>query len=274
MENKKTAFSWKAFISIGLFYSFFIIFFTGIILYLSPAGRIANWSNWKILGLTKSNWQSIHTIFSFSFAILSIFHLFTVNWKAFWSYLRNKSSQGLNKQKEFFLASVLTVLFFLGVIYAVPPFSSVMSFGSYLKDSWENTETAPPIPHAELLTLNELAQKLDSIPINKIVGKLESNKIKYNNTTETLEQIGALNNMAPTEIYQIITKKNPEGKVGGGMGRKTLEQIAKETNQDINQLLKILSDKQIKADKGQTLKDVAEENKMVPKDIYDLIKVK
>lgn len=79
----KKKFSWKSFISFGLFFYFFVIFFSGIILYIAPPGRIANWTNWELIGLTKSQWQTMHTNFSYLFAILSIFHLFTANsaWK-------------------------------------------------------------------------------------------------------------------------------------------------------------------------------------------------
>jgi len=162
----------------------------------------------------------------------------------------------------------------IGTVYSVQPFSSVMDLGSYLKESWETNETAPPIPHAELLTLNELAEKLDSIPVNKIVSKLEAGKIRFNNANETLAEISTMNNLSPVEIYQIITKKSPAGKAGSGMGRKTLEQIARENNLDINQIIKILQDNNIKAYKNQILKDIAAENDMAAKDIFDLITVR
>jgi hypothetical protein len=272
MENKKNKFSWKAFISIGLFYSFIIIFLTGIVLYLAPAGRVSNWINWKLLGITKERWQAIHTIFAFSFAILSIFHLFTINWKAFWSYLKSRTSEGLNKKREFYIMSVLTILILIGIGYSVPPFSSIMDFGGYLKESWESTETAPPIPHAELLTLNELSTKLDSISIEKITNKLNANKIKFDGPNETLSDIGLKNNMPPIEIYNIITKKGPVGKVGSGIGRKSLKEFAKENNLDIEKVMKILKEKDIKASEEQTLKDIANQNNMAPKDIFELIK--
>lgn len=271
MTTEKSKFSWKAFISIALFYSFVIIFLTGIVLYFAPAGRVSNWVNWKFLGLKKENWQAIHTIFSFSFAILSIFHLFTINWKAFWSYLKSRTSQGLNKKNEFFASTILTVLFFLGVIFTIPPFSSIMDFGGYLKESWENTETAPPIPHAELLTLNELAVRLDSISIETITNKLNSNKIKFDGPNQTLADIGLKNNMPPIDIYNIITKKGPTGKVGSGIGRKSLEEFVKENNLDIEKVMKVLMDNNIKAQKDQTLKAIADQNDMVPKDIFYLI---
>jgi len=275
MTTEKSKFSWKAFISIGLTYSFIIIFFTGIVLYLAPAGRVSNWVNWKLLGLDKESWQSIHTIFSFSFAILSIFHLFTINWRTFWNYLKTKSMKGLNKKREFYIATLATVLFFGGVIFSIPPFSSVMNFGSYLKESWENVDEAPPIPHAELLTLNELAEKLDSISIEKITNRLEAGNIKFESPNQTLADIALKNNnMPPLDIYNIITKKSPSSMTGSGMGRKTLEQFAKDNDLDIIQVMKILKDNNIKATTEQTLKDIASENDMAAKDIYQLIMVK
>jgi hypothetical protein len=271
LENKKNKFSWKAFISIGLFYSFIIILITGLVLYIAPAGRVANWVNWKLFGITKANWQAIHTIFSFTFATLSVFHLFLINWRAFWTYLKSKSIQGLNKKKEFYLSSLLTIIFLAGVMFSVPPFSSFLDMGAKLKSSWEKEESVPPIPHAELLTLNELAVKLDSMSIEKIVNKLEANKIKFDNANQTLAEISVVNNLTPLEIYQIIVKKSSTGKVGSGMGKKSLDQLAKENNLDINEVIKILSGKNIKARKDQTLKDIAAENDMAAKDIYEII---
>ncbi len=272
MEKTKKEFSWRAFISFGLLFSFIIIFITGIILYISPAGRIAHWINWKLFGFSKEDWQAIHTVFSYIFAILSIFHLFTINWKVFLSYLKSKTSNGLNKKKELFLSSILTIFIFVGVIYSIPPFSSVMTFGEYLTESWENTETEPPIPHAELLTLVELSERLDSVGVDKITSKLKAEGIKFNNTGENLTEIGILNDVSPIDLYNIITSKSLKGMAGSGMGRMTLDEFAIENNKDINEILKTLSKNGIKADKGQTLKDIASANDKAAKDIYELIK--
>ena len=272
MNNTKNKFSWRAFISFGLLFSFVIIFITGIVLYISPPGRIAHWVNWKLMGFSKEDWQSIHTVFSYIFAILSIFHLFTINWRAFVSYIKSKGSKGLNKKKELYLSSILTILIFIGIIYSIPPFSSVMTFGEFMTESWENKETEPPIPHAELLTLIELSERLDSVSIDKIVNKLKANNISFNNTNDNLTEIGKKNNIPPIQIYNIITRKSLTGMAGTGIGRKTLEEFANEYDKDIIELLEILSKNGIKADKGQTLKDIASENEKAAKDIYELIK--
>lgn len=272
MNRTEKKFSWRAFISFGLLFSFIIMSLTGIVLYLAPAGRVSNWVNWKLIGFTKAQWQALHTVFSYTFIILAVFHLFSINWRVFISYIKNKTRQGLNRKRELWLSTVFTLLFFLGIVYSVPPFSSVMDFGEYLTESWEKKTNEPPIPHAELLTLTELSHQLDSVSIEKIVNRLKASDIRFNNTGETLEQIGALNNMPPIDIYNLITKRAPGEMTGAGMGRKTLSQIAGENNKDIDEVLTILKEKGIIATPEMTLKDIAAENDMAARDIYELIK--
>lgn len=267
--NKK--FSWKVFISFGLTYSFIIIFLTGIVLYLAPAGRIAHWVDWKFIIFTKDEWQAIHMNFSYLFVILSIFHLFTINWKAFLSYLKSKNQSGLNKKCEFIISSFLTIAIFFAIIFSVPPFSLVVDFGEYLTESWENEKTQPPIPHAELLSLSELAEQLDNMPIGKIESKLLSNKIIYDNIRQTLEEIAILNNITPSELYKIITKKSQARSLGSGMGRKTLEGLALENNKDVDNFIQLLNENNIVATKDQTLKNLADKYDMAVRDIYQLI---
>lgn len=271
MTNTKKNFSWRAFISFGLTYAFIIIFLTGIVLYLSPAGRIANWVNWKLIGFSKVEWQAIHTNFSYLFVILSVFHLFTVNWKTFISYLKNKTQRGLNRKRELLISTILTIIIFFGIIFSVPPFSSVMDLGEYLTESWENKETEPPIPHAELLTLTELAIQLENTPIEKIEAKLTANKINFDNINQTLAEIAALNKITPNELYNIIIKKSSAGMPGSGMGKKTLSDIALENNKDVDELISLLKDKNIIATKDKTLKDIADEYDMAAKDIHAII---
>ncbi len=270
--DTKQKFSWRSFISFGLLFSFLIIFFTGIILYIAPAGRIAHWVNWKLIALSKEDWQALHIIFSFLFVILSIFHLFSINWKVFLSYIKSKTSSGLNKKRELLISGILTILIFIGVLYSIPPFSSVIDLGESLTQSWEKKVEAAPIPHAELLTLIELSEQLENFSIEKIQNKLKANNIKYTSTDQTLSDIAKANNLTPLEVYNLITKTSMTGMAGSGIGRKPLEEVAKENGKDINDVLNILKENNIVATKEQTLKDIAAENDMAARDIFELIK--
>jgi hypothetical protein len=269
MNNK---FSWKAFISFGLTYSFIIILVSGIILYIAPPGRYANWVTWKISGLTKESWQSLHIVFSFSFVFLSVFHLFTVNWKAFLSYLKSKSQSGLNKKREFITTTGLFILFVFGILFSVPPFKFVMDLSAYFTESWEKTENEPPVPHAELLTLAELDVQLTEMTLDDITVNLNKEQVKFDNTNQqTLGEIAELNQTTPLVIYQKIIQKYGNQLQGSGVGRKTLEEFAVEAGKNIEEVLIILEENNIKAEKGQTLKVIGDNNKVLPRDIHDLI---
>ena len=269
MKNK---FSWRAFISFGLTYSFIIILFSGSILYIAPPGRYAHWVNWQVIGLTKEGWQALHTIFSYTFVVLSVFHLFTVNWKAFLSYLKSKTQNGINKKKEFIFSTSAFIIFFLGVLFAIPPFQSVMDLSEYFTESWEKAEEQPPVPHAELLTLAELSEQIKNMNLEDITTSLNKNQIKYDNTyAQTLSEIALVNETTPMDIYQKITQHSGTRLQGSGIGRKSLETYVNELGKDIDDVLILLENKGIKAQKEQTLKEIGENNNVIPRDIFDLI---
>ncbi len=268
----KTKFSWRAFISFGLTYAILVILVSGFVLYVSPPGRYAHWVNWEILGFSKEGWQAIHTIFSFAFIILSIFHLFSVNWKAFVSYLKNKSAKGFNKKKEFIFSTLAVLVFFFGTVFGIPPFQTVMDLGESATNSWEKTEERAPVPHAELLTLTELAHQLDIKPVDEITRKLDSHKISYEDThTQTLQQIAETNNTTPQEIYEIISKQPANQGQGMGVGRKTIDDFAKELDKSADELIEILEKNNIQAKPSETLRTIGENNDITPRDVYKLL---
>lgn len=269
MKNK---FSWRALISFGLTYSFIIILISGSILFIAPPGRYAHWVNWQIASLNKEGWQALHTIFSYTFVILSVFHLFTVNWKAFLSYLKSKTKNGLNKKREFIVATSAFALFFLGVLFAVPPFQSVMDLSTYFTESWEKAEEQPPVPHAELLTLAELSEQIKNINLEEMINNLDKFQIKFENTNQqTLSDIALINQTTPMEIYQKINKKAGNQLQGSGIGRKSLETFVNENGKDINEVLALLEKNGINAQKEQTLKEIGENNDVLPRDVFNLI---
>ena len=220
---------------------------------------------------TKEGWQALHTVFSIAFVVLSIFHLFTVNWKAFLSYLKIKKQNGLNKKREFYWSTTLVLLFFLGIAFSVPPFQTIMNLGEYFTESWEKVEEEPPIPHAELLTLVEMAEQMKLTSVDEITQKLILNKINFDNINQNLLELAAINNTTPLEIYQLISKNPETEKQGSGIGRKTIEEFASELNRKIDDVIQILQENNIKAEKGQTLREIGENNDIPPRHIFNLI---
>ncbi len=268
-------FSWKVFISFTLTFTFFIILFTGIILYLKPSGRIANWINWTLLGLDKHQWQTLHTIFSFNFAVFSLLHLFWINWKGFWSYIKNKKYRGFNKLKEFSISIIVVLVITFGSLYLIPPFRYVIDYGEYLSNSWDTEDNNPFVPHAEDLNLDELSNQLDNINLKQIINTLKSHKIIFDNVQQTLAEIAIKNNTTPNKIYKIIIEqpvsKTTRGMRGSGMGRKTLTELCKELDLNIDDVIRNLERAGYFGEANETLKDIAMKNDVSPMDIFNTI---
>ncbi len=129
-------FKLRPFISFTTTLSFMHLIITSVVLYIVPPGRFANWSNWKLFGISKGGWEAQHTIVGFIFIIASIIHLI-INWKVFISYIRSKLHKAINRTWEMLAAVLFIVLLSLGSQFNWVPFSSIMNLGETLSNSWE-----------------------------------------------------------------------------------------------------------------------------------------
>ena len=125
----------RAFVSFFLSFSFIELVITGIILYIVPPGRIANFTNWTILGLSKKQWEALHTTGSLAFVIFSILHII-MNWKVLLNYIKNKTRKSLNRSKELIAAALIFLLIVIGTIANWIPFSTIMELGEIISNSW------------------------------------------------------------------------------------------------------------------------------------------
>jgi hypothetical protein len=271
----KKKFGWKSFISFGLFFYFIVILISGVILYISPPGRIANWTDWSLIGLTKLQWQTIHTNFSYLFAILSIIHLFTLNWKIFWSYIKSKARSGLNKKFELLLASAFTIIVFVGVLYGFPPFSSVMDLGENLKGGWEKEDETPPVPHAEEFSIARLSGEILMIPDTILVAKFGRLGIEVSSNDQTLKDLAMQIPLSPNEIYLELSagSHSNAGRIqpGGGLGRKSLRMVAAENDLRLGDMLLLLEREGIQATGDEIIRDLAEQHKIRPSELLAIL---
>jgi hypothetical protein len=274
----KQKFSWKSFVSFSLAWSFLIILISGIVLYIAPPGRVSNWTNWMLFGFTKAGWQAIHTIFSYSFVILSIFHLFSFNWRVFIYYFTSKAAQGINKKRELLVSAGLIAILFLGTHFNIQPFKAVMDFGEWTTESWEIKEEQAPIPHAEILTIRELSGKYIKMSADSILLLLKQKGLKADSIGQTILKIGELNNLTPAKVYAIILPVNPDGTshVEGkpqiqGLGRKTISELAKELGKEVKEVIDVLQQNNITAKPEDKIKEIAEKTGKTPTEILKII---
>ena len=215
-QRKRRSFSMRGFTSLLLTLSLLAMTFAGVMLYLSPRGRVANWTDWALLGLGKEQWSSVHMNASLLFVIVAVLHL-VLNWSVFFSYLKKKAAAGLNMKKELALATLIALVWVAGTIAEVPPFSSVVALNDDIKDYWEQQATRAPIPHADELTLEQFAKQVN-LPVSEIAEALRKEGFDAADTQLTVRELGHRKGVAPSEVLAAIQKHHPQAGAMAGRG--------------------------------------------------------
>lgn len=262
--------------------SFVLIVLTSIVLFIVPHGRVAYWANWKLWGLTKTEWGDIHINLGFLFLISLFLHIY-YNWKPLIAYLKNKTKQLTVFTPEFNAALLITIACVVGTYFSVPPFSWVIDLNGQVKDNGTATYGEPPYGHAELSSLQIFAKKMN-LDLNKSMQMLEAAGYPAADASMTLQAIGDRYNRSPQQIYDIfktaaIVPASSEKRAGllpedpqPGTGNLTLDQFCTHHGLDMANVIQGLAGKGIEASGGLTLKEIASRSQSSPTDVYERIK--
>jgi hypothetical protein len=261
-------FVWRTFTSVFLGALFLMAVLTGTILFLAPPGRIANWTNWAIGGLTKQQWIALHITFTVVFLVVAIFHLI-FNWRPLVNYFKDRLTRRFGFRWEWVTALVVTVLMAWGTLAGTAPFSWLMAFNEDLKQLWDEPQQRAPIPHAELLSLSELAAKA-TVNWEMATGRLDRAGITGVSSEIIVEELARANHVPARRIYELITSQpggsgrgrqgGGQGRAGGGVGWKTLAQYCTDEGIAVEAAIQRLDTKGFKASKEQTLREIAVNN--------------
>ena len=278
-NDMKKQFNWRSFISVLTALSFIGMAFTGVILFVVPPGRVANWTGWTLIGLTKHEWIGLHDWFSIIFVAASVIHLY-LNWKPFVSYFKSKATKAFSLRAEWMAALVVCAVVFVGTLSDIRPFSSLLEWNENIKHSWENPQQRAPIPHAELMSLNELAKQVQGVDLETMLGNLKSEGIEVESADIALGKLAEAYNTTPVRLYNIaLGQSDPGGGYGGhegggsgrGFGKMTLKQYCEQTGLDTNTAIKKLQDAGIKAGTDMTIRGIADSAGRHPSEIRAII---
>lgn len=298
----------RGFISLLTALSFLIMTISGIILFVVPQGRIASWVDWRMFGLTKTQWGDMHITTSLLFALAGLWHTW-LNWRALVSYFKDKATRTVALKKELAFAALLTLFFTVGAVYKTPPLNYILDFNDAIKEYWiKGPEYEPPIQHAELLPLNSFLKKVD-IGLEPALRLLQQNNITITGPDQKLGDIAARNRTSPAAIYKLLNtaektaaqtagaasapapvqtaaKAQPASTTavkrwtpeliqsrfeGKGIGRKTLVEICTEFKLDQAVVIKKLAEKKITMASGDSLKEAGARHNEAPLEIMTII---
>lgn len=271
--NPKKKTSYRAMTSLVTTWSFVIATVTGVVLYIVPEGRVANWTIWELWGLTKGGWGDLHVIFSIVFVIVGIAHL-VYNWKPFKNYMAERAAGHVHVSRTVYGSLAIAGLFFGLTLYNLPPTNWVMDLSSTFKSSWvEDPSYEPPFGHAEDVSIAGFTKR-QGIDLDGAMLILKAEGIQVPTTNMALKDIAALNMTTPMAIYEAIKPLEPKVEIkaiytpaeveeqfaGKGIGRKTLTQLAEELKIAPQKAIERLAARNITAEGDMKMKDIAEDH--------------
>lgn len=268
--------------SLILAWSFVILTITSIILYITPAGRVAYWANWSLLGLDKHQWGALHTNVGYLFLAASIFHI-VLNWKLILNYMKKKTKEAFAVNTNTVVSAVVVLVISVFTLGDVPPVSWIQSFGESLKDASELKYGSPPYGHAEDSSL-ELFCKRTDLDLEEAKEKLAKAGITFTSEKQTIEEIALANNLTPQAVAVAIAPRNPGGTgsgqgqgmgnpygTGKRMGLMKLPEISEVTGVPLAELQQKLKDAGFSTDTDKMLKEIASEEGKHPSELISIL---
>lgn len=133
--QKKGDFLFRKITSFLMLYSFIIMVVSGIVLFISPFGRLSMMIDWRIMGLTKMDYQALHLIFMLIFTIAGLLHIF-FNYKAIKNYLKSKSKKMVVFTNTNVIAIIITAGFFYATVKHIEPLETFVKMNKSFNNYW------------------------------------------------------------------------------------------------------------------------------------------
>lgn len=268
-RKEKSSFYVRGFTTFALTAVSLLIALSGIVLYLTPRGRVAHWTNWTLAGLGKEQWASLHMTGAVLFIVVVLLHLF-FNWKVLLGYLRLRRVPGLRLKRELSAALLLGLLLVVGTLAGAPPLGTIVELREDLKNYWEQTHDPAPLPHAEELRLDEFADQLD-LRVEDVVAALEEGGFEDAEPAQPIAAIAEANEVAPSDLVQTLRSKpafasalDRRSGSGQGMGRMNLGQFCSSRDVPLDRLIAILKVRGMSADPSTSLREISASLDMRP----------
>ena len=217
MNNaNKHAFHWRGFIATTAGLSFLGLSITGMVMFVVPPGRIANWNGWVLGGLSKQQWSGLHIWLGVVFIGTAAVHLY-FNWRVFVSYFKNKLTRHFALRTEWLASLLLCGFVVTGAITGLKPFSVLTDWKESLKHSWDAGWRGGPVARADTLPIQEragrgmgigrmtLKQYCDEfgLELDDVVSALERSGVKATRRM-TIREIADATGLHPSEIRQYL----------------------------------------------------------------------
>lgn len=266
-------------VSLTSLLSFLLLGVSGVVLYVTPQGRVADWAGWSLAGLGKDAWGDLHIATALLFLVAGIWHT-VLNWKPIVSYLKDRSQRLRVVTLPFLVAFVVTAGVAVMANLGVPPVSWLLTLNDDLKDSAARTWGEPPYGHAELSSLKTLAGQMGLDAAQALV-LLRQAGMRVDGDAQTLAAIARANRVTPQRVWELVKAARSQGQapqVAGatpsGLGRRVVAELCEELGIPVERGVAVLRAAGFElAAADATLRSLAEPAGRRPLEAFELLRV-
>lgn len=201
---KKRIFNARGFVSLLLLLQCVVMIVSGVVRYFSPRGREAHWVDWRVLGLDKDMWSSMHMVSALAFVILSVVHL-AYNWRPMVNYICRKSLAIRSRGRELTASVVLTAVLLGLTITDAAPGNLLFVESEKLKDDYAASIQRAPWPHAEEAAIETVCKRF-GIPIKQALRTLENSGVPARDSSETLSEVARRHGTSPAGVFNHLRR--------------------------------------------------------------------
>jgi hypothetical protein len=194
--------------------SFCVMAGTGVVMFLAPQSRVAYWNGWELFGLSKRDYDAIHSTFMLLFLTSIVWHT-VLNWKFLVDYLKTSTRKLVVITPEFLLAMAICALFLVGTVWRSIPFDQYLGIAGVAKTYWRETLGSPPLAPADATPLGQFchgmadvdryaSDRLVAIDCDQALSVLRQAGIHVDDLSQPMDDLAAANGTTPRAVSEIV----------------------------------------------------------------------
>jgi len=263
---------------------------SSLALFAGPSREVALWSSWTFLSLSRPRWESLHLGLGALLALSGLMILLLGGRRMM------AAAEGEADSAPAWITAIL-VFVVLGAasVLMLPPGGSLVSLSDSLKSWHAKSFGEPPVAGAADLSPTELAKRLSMDP-GKALTNLALHNVKLSSPDATIAEIAKANGLAPAAVYETLRGGReprlpaPQQQAEAprpqaqplppqlpadpppGLGRLKLADVCEQYGLSLNKAVETLAKSGVKATGDLTLRQIAQNNLMLPIEIYDALR--
>lgn len=262
---------------------------SSLALFAGPSGDVATWSGWTFLGLSRPRWESLHFGTGLLLALFGALSL---------ALGGGRVMAGGEDEPDSGPAWVTAIVIFVSVLAAsalmLPPGGTLVGMSASLKTWHAKSFGEPPVAGAAGLSPTELAKRLSLDP-GKALTNLALHNVRLSSPDATIEEIARQNGLAPAAVYETLrggreprlpapeqAQRQPvqapppppqlPADPPPGLGRLKLADVCEQYGLSLAKAVETLAKAGIRSSGDQTLRQIAQNNLMLPVEVYDALR--